>query len=59
VCDPVQQGVGFLDGAICTHFCLGAIGSPPQLVCLFFGIITWTRLYFRNPTMRKLLPLSV
>jgi hypothetical protein len=50
---------GFLGGAICTHFRLGEIGSPPQLISLVLGIITWVGLYLRNPTVRKLLPLSV
>lgn len=49
---------GFLGGAICTHFRLGEIGSPPQIVCLVLGIMTWAGLYLRNPTLRKLLPLS-
>ena len=50
---------GFLGGAICTHLRLGEIGSPPQLISLVLGIITWVGLYLRNPTVRKLLPLSV
>ncbi|MCA0247109.1 MAG: DoxX family protein [Proteobacteria bacterium] len=49
---------GFLGGAICTHFRLGEIGSPPQIICLVLGIMTWAGLYLRNPTLRKLLPLS-
>lgn len=49
---------GFLGGAICTHFRLGEIGSPPQIVCLVLGIATWAGLYLRNPTVRTLLPLS-
>lgn len=49
---------GFFGGAICAHFRLGEIGSPPQLICLALGIITWVGLYLRNPTVRKLLPLS-
>ena len=49
---------GFFGGAICTHFRLGEIGSPPQLICLALGIMAWAGLYFRNPTVRKLLPLS-
>jgi hypothetical protein len=49
---------GFLGGAICTHFRLGEIGSPPQIICLVLGIMTWGGLYLRNPTVRKLLPLS-
>ena len=49
---------GFLGGAICTHFRIGEIGSPPQLVSLVLGIMTWAGIYLRNPTVRKLLPLS-
>lgn len=49
---------GFLGGAICTHFRLGEIGSPPQIICLVLGIMTWAGLYLRNPTLRQLLPLS-
>lgn len=49
---------GFFGGAICTHFRLGEIGSPPQLICLVLGILTWAGLYLRNPTVRKLLPLN-
>ena len=50
---------GFLGGAICTHFRLGEIGSPPQIICLVLGIMTWVGLYLRNPMVKKLLPLSV
>ncbi|MFT3975813.1 MAG: DoxX family protein [Sphingomonas bacterium] len=32
---------GFLGGAICAHFRLGEIGSPPQLACLLLGAIAW------------------
>ena len=32
---------GFLGGAICAHFRLGEIGSPPQIVCLLLGAIAW------------------
>ncbi|MBS0285029.1 MAG: DoxX family protein [Proteobacteria bacterium] len=32
---------GFLGGAICAHFRLGEIGSPPQLICLLLGAIAW------------------
>jgi len=46
----------FLGGAICTHFRLGEIGSPPQLVCLLLGILTWGGLYLRDPRVRALLP---
>lgn len=49
---------GFLGGAICTHFRLGEIGSPPQLVCLALGVMTWGGLYLRNAQVRTLLPLT-
>jgi len=49
---------GFLGGAICAHFRIGEIGSPPQIISLVLGIMTWAGLYLRNPTVRKLLPLS-
>lgn len=32
---------GFLGGAICVHFRLGEAGSPPQLISLLLGILTW------------------
>ena len=50
---------GFLGGAICTHFRIGELGSPPQIISFVLGIMTWAGLYLRNPTVRKLLPLSV
>jgi hypothetical protein len=49
---------GFLGGAICTHFRLGEIGSPPQLICLLLGVLTWGGLYLRDTRVRTLLPLS-
>ena len=49
---------GFLGGAICTHFRIGEIGSPPQLMCLALGVMTWGGLYLRNAQVRKLLPLT-
>ena len=50
---------GFLGGAIATHFRLGEIGSPPQLICLLLGILTWAGLYLRDARIRALLPLSL
>jgi hypothetical protein len=47
---------GFLGGAIATHFRLGEIGSPPQLICLLLGIMTWGGLYLRDTRLRALLP---
>ena len=47
---------GFLGGAIATHFRMGEIGSPPQLICLLLGAMTWGGLYLRVPPLRALLP---
>ncbi|WP_245432610.1 MULTISPECIES: DoxX family protein [unclassified Rhizobium] len=47
---------GFLGGAICTHFRLGEIGSPPQLISLLLGVMAWGGLYFRDKRLRNLLP---
>lgn len=49
---------GFLGGAICTHFRLGELGSPPQLICLLLGALTWGGLYLRETRLRELLPLA-
>lgn len=49
---------GFLGGAISTHFRLGEIGAPPQLICLLLGILTWGGLYLRDARIRALLPFS-
>lgn len=48
---------GFMGGAICTHFRLGEIGSPPQLVSLLLGVMAWGGLYLRDARIRRLLPL--
>ncbi|PST21332.1 hypothetical protein C7U61_08655 [Rhizobium sp. JAB6] len=48
---------GFLGGAICTHFRLGEIGSPPQLISLLLGVMAWGGLYLRDRRIRSLLPL--
>jgi hypothetical protein len=49
---------GFLGGAICTHFRLGEMGSPPQIISLVLGVVAWGGLYLRYPEVRGLLPLS-
>ena len=49
---------GFLGGAICTHFRLGEIGSPPQIISLVLGMLAWGGLYLRYPEVRGLLPIS-
>jgi hypothetical protein len=48
---------GFLGGAICTHFRVGEIATPPQLVSLLLGGSAWGALYLRDPRVRTLLPL--
>ena len=48
---------GFLGGAICSHFRLGEIGSPPQIVSVLIGVLAWGGLYLRDPRLRTLLPL--
>lgn len=32
---------GFLGGAICAHFRLGELGSPPQFICAMLGVMAW------------------
>ena len=49
---------GFLGGAICTHFRLGEVFSPPQIVCLALGVLTWAGIYLRDTRLRGLLPLA-
>ncbi|MHB8530301.1 MAG: DoxX family protein [Caulobacteraceae bacterium] len=49
---------GFLGGAICAHVRLGELGSPPELVSLALGALTWGGLYARDTRVRALLPLS-
>ena len=48
---------GFLGGAICAHLRIGELGSPPEIVCLLLGAMTWGGLYARDPRIRALLPL--
>jgi hypothetical protein len=48
---------GFLGGAICTHLRVGELGSPPQLVSLALGLMTWGGLYLRNAQLRALIPI--
>ena len=46
---------GFLGGAICAHVLIGELGSPPELISLLLGALTWGGLYARNPRIRALL----
>ena len=48
---------GFLGGAICAHVRIGELGSPPEIVSLLLGALTWGGLYARDPRIRALLPL--
>jgi hypothetical protein len=48
---------GFLGGAICAHVRIGELGSPPELISLFLGAMTWGGLYLRDPPIRAILPL--
>jgi len=48
---------GFLGGAICAHVRIGELGSPPEVVALLLGALTWGGLYARDARVRALLPL--
>jgi hypothetical protein len=48
---------GFLGGAICAHVRIGELGSPPEIVSMALGAMTWGGLYLRDPRIRAILPL--
>ncbi|WP_214477129.1 DoxX family protein [Mesorhizobium sp. dw_380] len=48
---------GFLGGAICAHVRIGELGSPPEIISLLLGVLTWGGLYLRDPRIRALLPI--
>ena len=48
---------GFLGGAICAHVRIGELGSPPEIISLLLGAMTWGGLYARDPRVRAALPL--
>ena len=48
---------GFLGGAICAHVRIGELGSPPEIISLLLGAMTWGGLYLRDPRIRAILPL--
>ena len=48
---------GFLGGALCAHVRIGELGSPPEIISLLLGAMTWGGLYARDPRIRALLPL--
>ena len=47
---------GFLGGAICAHVRMGELGSPPEIISLLLGVMTWGGLYARDPRIRAILP---
>ena len=47
---------GFLGGAICAHVRIGEFGSPPEIIALLLGAMTWVGLYARDPRIRAILP---
>jgi len=49
----------FCGGAICTHFRLGELASPPQIICLLLAVMAWGGLYLRDPRLRAVLPLRI
>ena len=48
---------GYLGGAICAHVRIDELGSPPEIISLFLGVMTWAGLYARDPRIRAILPL--
>src|ERR1700710_2161315 len=48
---------GFLGGAICAHVRISELGSPPELISVLLGAMTWGGLYLRDSRVRALLPL--
>ncbi len=48
---------GFLGGAICGHVRIGEWGSPPEIIAVLLGAMTWVGLYARDPRVRTILPL--
>ena len=48
---------GFLGGAICAHIRIGELGSPPEIISLLLGVMTWGGLYARDARIRAILPL--
>src|ERR1700690_3818779 len=48
---------GFLGVAICAHVRIGELGSPPEIIALALGAMTWGGLYARSPRIRAILPL--
>jgi DoxX-like family len=47
----------FLGGAICAHVRIGELGSPPEIIAILLGTMTWGGHYARDPRIRAILPL--
>lgn len=47
---------GFLGGAICAHVRIGELGSPPEIIALLLGAMTWGGLYARDLRIRAIVP---
>ena len=45
----------FAGGAICTHFRIGEMGSPPQLISFALAAIAWLSLWLRDQNVRRAL----
>jgi hypothetical protein len=39
------------------HVRIGELGSPPEIISLLLGAMTWGGLYARDPRIRAILPL--
>jgi hypothetical protein len=48
---------GFLGGAISAHVRIGELGSPPEVISLLLGAMTWGGLYARDARIRAILSL--
>jgi hypothetical protein len=48
---------GFLGGAICAHVRTSELGSPPEIISLLLGAMTWGGLYARDARIRAILRL--
>jgi hypothetical protein len=48
---------GFLGGAISAHVRIGELGSPPEIISVLLGAMTWGGLYARDSRIRAILPL--
>jgi hypothetical protein len=47
---------GFVGGAICIHFRLGEIASPPEIASAVLGAMAWGALLLRDDRLRAILP---